>query len=285
MRLRPPGVWPRRTGKVNSGGPVGPKRRPVDGPAARRRSVPSLGAVLLRARARPRPVAGRYVLLEELGRGASGVVHRARDLREGRYVAAKVLRGGDADAVARFVREASHRVRHPHVAAPLGWAAEDDTVLIVTQLARGGSLRDLLARHGPLPPATVSLLLGQLLDALVAVHAAGLVHGDVKPANLLLEEAPPAHPHLLLADFGVATSSHRAAPLCGTPAFLPPERLAGAPPHPSQDVYAAGLVARRALAGSAPLLTLCDSMTRVEPELRPTAAAALGRLRDLGGPS
>ena len=133
------------------------------------------------------------------------------------------------------------------------------------ELVRGGSVRDLLARHGPLPEPLVAVLLGQLLDALTAVHAQGVVHGDVKPANLLLRDGP--RPHLLLADFGVATRAEERPPgPAGTPAFLPPERLAGSPPHPSQDVYAAGLVARRALAGSAPLLTLCDSMTRDRPE-------------------
>jgi eukaryotic-like serine/threonine-protein kinase len=254
-------------------------------PGALSALAPSVVRVLLRSRSRPRPVAGRYLLLEELGRGATGVVHRARDLHEGRYVAAKVLRGGDVDAVAGFVRESAHRIAHPHVLAPLGWVAEDDTVLIIMELARGGSLRDLLSARGPLPPATTTALLAQLLDALVAVHARGLVHGDVKPANLLLERAPPSPPRLLLADFGVATSSHRpAASVGGTPAFLPPERLAGAPAHPSQDVYAAGLVARRTLAGPSPLLTLCDSMTRVEPDRRPTAEAALRRLRELSGP-
>src|SRR4051812_13723740 len=81
---------------------------------------------LPRPRARTRPVAGRYLLLEELGRGATGVVHRAWDVRAGRYVAAKVLRGGDVDAVVGFVRESAHRIVHPHVVTPLGWAAEDD---------------------------------------------------------------------------------------------------------------------------------------------------------------
>lgn len=242
----------------------------------------------MRAR-RPPPVAGRYVLLEEIGRGASGTVHRARDLRTRRYVAAKVLRHGehrDAGSLLRFVREQAHRIEHPHVLAPLGWAAEDDVVLITMELVRGGSVRDLLARQGHLPEQLVARLLAQLLDALAAVHALDVVHGDVKPANLLLRDGP--HPHLLLADFGVATS-RRDEPLlvghgpAGTPAFLPPERLAGAGPHPGQDVYAAGVLARRALAGPSPLLTLCDSMTRTEPHLRPSAAAALRRLRELTG--
>jgi serine/threonine protein kinase len=225
---------------------------------------------------RPPPVAGRYVLLEEIGRGATGVVHRARDLRLRRYVAAKVVRGPDA---VRLALEQAHRVDHPHVLPVLGWAAEDDVALIATELVHGGSLRDLLARAGALPEATVAVLLGQLLDALGAVHAIGLVHGDVKPANLLLRSG--TRPHLLLADFGVAARAGVAAGVAGTPSFLPPERLAGAAPDPSQDVYAAGLVARRALAGPSPLLTLCDSMTRADPERRPTAAAALRRLGEL----
>jgi serine/threonine protein kinase len=232
--------------------------------------------------ARARPVAGRYLLLEELGRGATGVVHRARDLRVGRYVAAKVLRGGDVDTVVRLVHESAHRIDHPHVLPTLGWAAEDDVALIATELVDGGSLRDLLARTGALPQPLVALLLGQLLDALVAVHATGLVHGDVKPANLLLRAG--WRPHLLLADFGVAARAGVPAAVAGTPSFLPPERLPGTTPHPSQDVYAAGLVARRSLAGSSPLLTLCDSMTRSDPDRRPTAAGALRRLRELCGP-
>jgi len=228
---------------------------------------------------RPPLLAGRYVLLEEIGRGATGAVHRARDLRTRRYVAAKVLRGGDPAALVAFVLEQAHRIDHPHVLSPLGWAAEDDVALIAMELVRGGSVRDLLARRGALPEGLVALLLGQLLDALTGVHGLGLVHGDVKPANLLVRDG--ISPHLLLADFGVAARAGVPAPVAGTPSFLAPERLAGASPHPSQDVYAAGLVARRALAGPSPLLTLCDSMTRADPDRRPTAQAARRRLREL----
>jgi len=224
------------------------------------------------------------VLLEEIGRGATGTVHRARDLRTRTYVAAKVLRGGDADALLRLVREQAHRIKHPHVLSPLGWAAEDDIALIAMELVRDGSLRDLLARQGHLSQPTVALLLAQLLDALATVHERGVVHGDVKPANLLVRSG--VRPHLLLADFGVATCRDDAVRLVahgpvGTPAYLPPERLAGTDPHPSQDVYAAGVLARRLLLGTSPLITLCDSMTRAEPERRPTAAEALQRLRQL----
>ena len=126
--------------------------------------------------------------------------------------------------------------------APLGWAAEDDVALLAMELVLGGSVRDLLAAGGPQPAHVVGRLLGQLLDALAAVHAQGVVHRDVKPSNLLLR--PGARPHLLLADFGVAARAGVSHGPAGTPAFLPAERLAGDPPHPSQDVYAAGLVAR-----------------------------------------
>ena len=119
--------------------------------------------------------------------------------------------------------------------APLGWAAEDDVALLAMELVLGGSVRDLLAAGGPQPAHVVGRLLGQLLDALAAVHAQGVVHGDVKPSNLLLR--PGARPHLLLADFGVAARAGvRSAGPTGTPAFLPPERLAGAPAHPSPGV-------------------------------------------------
>ena len=232
---------------------------------------------------RPPPVAGRYVLMEEIGRGATGAVHRARDLRTRRDVAAKVVRGGGPEALLGLVREQAHRIEHPHVLAPIGWAAEDGVALIVMELVRDGSLRDLLARRGRLPEGLVALLLGQLLDALATVHRLGVVHGDVKPANLLVKDG--VRPHLLLADFGVATrvADPRAGP-AGTPAFLAPERLAGVAPDPSQDVYAAGLVALRALSGASPLLTLCSSMTRPEPDRRPSAAQARQRLGELPMP-
>jgi eukaryotic-like serine/threonine-protein kinase len=202
-------------------------------------------------------LAGRYELVDALGQGGTGSVWRAWDHRAGYFVAAKVLRQSDAVSLLRFVREQSLRIDHPHVVKPNGWAGEDDRVLFTMPLIRGGSVATLLDDFHTLPVPWAALLLDQLLDALGAVHAAGVVHRDVKPANLLLEPTGLERPHLWLSDFGVAV------PVCeprltrvdmvhGTPGYLSPERLAGADPDPRSDLYAAGVVAVEMLSGERP---------------------------------
>jgi eukaryotic-like serine/threonine-protein kinase len=227
---------------------------------------------------------GRYQLADQVGLGGTGTVWRAFDLREERWVAAKLLQRYDEALLLRFVREQALRIAHPHVLAPRGWAAEDDVAVIVSDLVRGGSVGDLL-RAGPLPEGFAVALLDQALQALVAVHAARVVHGDVKPANLLLEPTGAARPHLRLADFGIASAHDgvvfRSDGPVGTPGYLAPDQERGAPAHPAQDLYALGVTGRRMLRGSAAVSTLLDSMTRPEARLRPSAAAALERLRSL----
>lgn len=242
------------------------------------------------------PVAGRYVLLDQVGSGGMGSVWRARDLRSDGIVAAKVLGAHDSATLLRFVREQSLRIRHPHVLTPSGWAADDHRVVFGMDLVRGGSLDDLLEETGPLPTAYVGVLLDQLLQALTAVHAAGVVHRDVKPANLLLEPGDGA-PFLRLGDFGVAVPVEdvrltRGPAVVGTDGYLAPEQEAGAGPDPRQDLYAAGVVAIQLLTGrppkpgrapmvpEGPLRPLLEALVDLDPELRPpTAAAALERLR------
>ena len=97
-----------------------------------------------------------------------------------------MLRRRDAGDLLRFVREQSVRLSHPHVLTPYSWAAEDSHVAIASDLVDGGSLATLLGDYGALDEKTVAVLLDQLLAALDAVHGAGLVHRDVKPANVLL---------------------------------------------------------------------------------------------------
>jgi serine/threonine protein kinase len=240
------------------------------------------------------PLAGRYLLLDQVGAGGMGSVWRARDVRTGELVAVKVLGAHDSATLLRFVREQSVRIVHPHVVAPTGWAAEDHRVVFAMDLVRGGSVEQLAAEHGGLPASYVAVLLDQLLQALDAVHAAGVVHRDVKPANLLLE---PGGPHLRLGDFGVAVALDdvrltRGPGVVGTDGYMAPEQVAGAAPEPRQDLYAAGVVARGLLTGrpgepapEGPLRPLLEWLTSDDPALRPaTAADALRRLRRLEVP-
>ncbi|MGS2589119.1 serine/threonine-protein kinase [Streptomyces hebeiensis] len=208
--------------------------------------------------------AGRYELIDPIGRGGVGAVWRAWDYRRRRYVAAKVLQQSDAHTLLRFVREQALRIDHPHVLAPASWAADDDKVLFTMDLVSGGSLAHLIGDYGPLPPRFVCTLLDQLLAGLSAVHAEGVVHRDIKPANILLESTGTARPHLRLSDFGI--SMRKGEPrltetnyVVGTPGYFAPEQLMGAEPDFPADLFATGLVALYLLQGAKP-----DSQALVE---------------------
>ncbi|GAA1921978.1 hypothetical protein GCM10009716_33200 [Streptomyces sodiiphilus] len=201
--------------------------------------------------------AGRYELIDPIGRGGAGAVWRAWDHRRKRYVAAKVLLQSDAHTLLRFVREQALRIDHPHVLAPASWAADDDKVLFTMDLVRGGSLAHLIGDYGPLPPAFVCTLLDQLLAGLQAVHDEGVVHRDIKPANILLEPTGTGRPHLRLSDFGI--SMRKGEPrltdtsfVLGTPGYFAPEQMRGAEPDYPADLYAVGLVALYLLTGRKP---------------------------------
>ncbi|MGY5630859.1 protein kinase domain-containing protein [Streptomyces sp. UC1A3] len=201
--------------------------------------------------------AGRYELVDPVGRGGVGAVWRAWDHRRRRYVAAKVLQQRDAHALLRFVREQALRIDHPNVLAPASWAADDDQVLFTMDLVAGGSLVHLVGDYGPLPPGFVCTLLDQLLAGLAAVHAEGVVHRDIKPANLLLEATGTGRPRLRLSDFGIAmrlgeprlTETNL---VVGTPGYLAPEQMMGAEPDFPADLFAVGLVALYLLEGAKP---------------------------------
>ncbi|MEV0775204.1 protein kinase [Streptomyces sp. NPDC050428] len=208
--------------------------------------------------------AGRYELVDPIGRGGVGAVWRAWDHRRRRYVAAKVLQQSDAHTLLRFVREQALRIDHPHVLAPASWAADDDKVLFTMDLVSGGSLAHVIGDYGPLPPRFVCLLLDQLLSGLAAVHAEGVVHRDIKPANILLDATGTGRPHLRLSDFGI--SMRKGEPrltetnyVVGTPGYFAPEQMMGAEPDFPADLFAVGLVALYLLEGQKP-----DSKALVE---------------------
>ncbi|WP_120002978.1 serine/threonine-protein kinase [Nesterenkonia muleiensis] len=202
--------------------------------------------------------AGRYELVDPLGEGGAGVVWRAWDRKRQHYTAAKVLRQVDAASLLRFMREQSMRLDHPHVLAPTGWAGEDDKVLFTMPMMRGGSVSTLINDFGPLPPQLAAVLLDQLLAALEAIHAEGIVHRDVKPANLMLDATGRGTPRLWLGDFGIAAGDD--APrltqgpfAMGTPGYVAPECLHhGWQPEARADLFAAGMCAMEMLTGVAP---------------------------------
>ncbi len=245
--------------------------------------------------------AGRYELLDPVATGGMGAIWRVLDRADGRVLAAKILRQSDAASLLRFVREQSMRIDHTHVVTPLSWAGVDDRVLFTMPLVHGGSVADLLREHGALPVRWVAMLTDQVLQALEAVHGAGIVHRDVKPGNLLLEPTGAGAPHLRLTDFGIAAPVDeprmtRGSMAIGTPGYMPPEQWIGADPDPRADLYAVGRVALEMLTGQRPpaeqgvgdlatqplgdpardrMLALIAAATRVDPAERPASATAM----------
>ena len=217
--------------------------------------------------------AGRFELVEPVAEGGMGSIWRVRDRRDQQIYAGKLLRQSDAASLLRFMREQATRVQHPHVVTPLSWAGEDDRVLFTMPFVDGGSVDDrvlftmpfvdggsvatLVGDNGPLPPAWTVLLLDQTLQALEAVHAAGIVHRDVKPGNLLLRATGEQRPHLMLSDFGIAARSDeprltRAWQVLGSPGYMHPDQERGADPEPSHDVYSVAMVGLELVTGYRP---------------------------------
>jgi len=234
--------------------------------------------------------AGRYELLDPIAEGGMGSVWRVLDRREGEVRAAKLLRQVDASSLLRFMREQSTRIHHPHVVTPLSWAGEDDVVLFTMPLVRGGSVATLIGDHGPLPEQWVAEVLDQLLDGLSAVHAAGVVHRDVKPANVLLEPTGSGRPVVRLTDFGIAAPLDQprlthVSQAVGTAGYMAPEAERGADPDPRQDVYAAATVGLEMLTAqrppfvdplpTSPLVDALVAARHPDPARRPPTAAAL----------
>ncbi len=215
--------------------------------------------------------AGRYELIVPIAEGGMGTVWEVHDRSDDQVKAAKILRQSDAASLLRFVREQSMRIDHRHVVTPLSWAGMDDRVLFTMPLIRGGSVASLLSDFGALPLRWVGTLLDQTLQALEAVHAAGIVHRDVKPGNLLLEPTGRNQPHLRLTDFGIAAPMDeprmtRASMAIGSPGYMPPEQWHGADPDPRQDIYSVGLVGLEMLTGIRPEVERAPIDLEVLPE-------------------
>ncbi|MDX6727384.1 MAG: hypothetical protein QOK49_2189 [Baekduia sp.] len=193
-----------------------------------------------------------------LGRGGMGVIYRATELRLGRPVALKLIateQAADPDVRERFEREArmTASIEHPNVVPVYAAGEEDGHLYLVMRYVPGTDLHALLRRDGRLAPQRAAALVAQVAGALDAAHAAGLVHRDVKPANILI-----AGDHAYLSDFGITrfqsseTRITDSGNWIGTVDFMAPEHLRSEPTDARADVYALGCVLFTALTGAPP---------------------------------
>lgn len=205
------------------------------------------------------PVGGRYEMGERLGRGGMSEVWSATDLRLGRAVAIKFLRDDIDDPAARSRIEAeakaAARLSHPNIVSVYDAGEHAERPFVVMELADSRSLADLIREEGNLSPDVARSIGMQVLSALTAAHAQGIVHRDVKPANILVSEDGAVK----LADFGIAKSLTAATAgltvagqVMGTPSYLSPEQASGQPAEPRSDLYALGIVLFEALTGRPP---------------------------------
>jgi WD40 repeat protein/DNA-binding SARP family transcriptional activator len=221
-----------------------------------------------------------YRLVEKIGTGVFGTVHRAVQPDVGREVAVKVLRpelAGRPEFVRRFAADGQRvaRLEHPHIVPLHDYWREPQGTYLATRYLRGGSLREKLGT-GPLDAGTVMQMVQQVALALEAAHRQGVVHGDLKPFNVLFDEDGNAY----VGDFGMPT--HLA--LHGTPALpaeladvlaasCAPEQIAGGPVTPLADVYGLGVLAFEALCGRHPLAG--ESAGPRDPRLPPAVDGVL----------
>lgn len=263
-------------------------------------------------------IAGHYRLVEQIGSGAMGVVWRAIDVRLERSVAVKQIlpQPGVSEAERdnmrqRAMREAKNaaRFQHPNAIVVFDIAEHGGDPCLVMEYLNGPSLSAIISEEGTLPLGRVAKIGEQVASALVAAHRAGIVHRDVKPGNILIDESGTAK----ITDFGISRAAGdmtltQTGLIGGTPAYLAPELARGSDPVPSSDVFALGATLYQAIEGQTPYgnssnqlallyaaangqinppqqagaaTALLMSLLRTEPTERPTMAEARERLAAL----
>ena len=230
------------------------------------------------------PSIAGYRLEERLGGGGSGDVYRAKDERTGRIVAVKVLR--DPRAVPELQR-AMH-VRHPHLVELLEAATDSAAAYVVMEHLEGKNLRDVLDRHGPLDvPSAVAVLL-PVLGALHAAHGHGLVHGDLKPANVFVQRRGQGGARIQVLDLGGIAAAPAAEVIVGSSAYLSPEQAAGEALDARSDVFGAAVLLVALVTGRPPFASANPVATAYatvhhpaprldDPRLEPVLAVALAK--------
>jgi protein kinase-like protein len=241
-----------------------------------------------------RLIAGRYRLQDPIGRGAMGVVWRGRDELLHRDVAVKevLVTAGQAPgdsrrtigtaSYQRTLREAraAARLSHPGAVTVFDILDEAGSPWIVMELICGRSLDQVIAEDGPLPPRHAAQVGASVLSALAAAHAAGVLHRDVKPANVLIA----GDGRVVLTDFGIAKIGAdpgltQLGMVVGTPGFTPPERIRGQPATPASDLWSLGATLYAAVEGRGPferpggVAAICAGIAREEPPRAPSAGS------------
>jgi serine/threonine protein kinase len=209
---------------------------------------------------------GRYRILGELGRGAMGTVYRAHDPLIEREVAIKTLHPNLPEEVIaevreRFLREAKSagRLNHPNIVTIFDVGEQDGVAYMAMELLEGRSLQQILGESARLPFQTIADLVAQIADALDRAQQMGIVHRDVKPANVVVS----ASGHAKLTDFGVAyvpaSTMTQTGTMIGSPRYMSPEQVLGLPIDPRSDIFSLAVVLYEMLAGRAPFVRPEDS--------------------------
>nr|WP_260860802.1 protein kinase [Mycobacterium tilburgii] len=201
---------------------------------------------------------GRYLVQSKIASGGTSTVYRGLDTRLDRPVALKVMDAryaSNSQFLARFQLEARTvaRLKDPGLVAVYDHGLDARHPFLVMELIEGGTLRELLAERGPMPPHAVAAVLRPVLGGLAAAHRAGLVHRDVKPENVLISDEG----EVKIADFGlvraVATAGITSTSvILGTAAYLSPEQVRDGNAGPRSDVYSTGILTHELLTGSTP---------------------------------
>jgi eukaryotic-like serine/threonine-protein kinase len=231
-------------------------------------------------------LAGRYSLERELGRGGMGIVYLAREVRLDRLVAIKLLPphlAAHPPLRERFLREArtAARLSQPNIVQIFSVDEVGGFVFFVMAYVNGETLAHRVATRGPLAPAEATRILREVAWALAYAHAQGVVHRDVKPENILLEQGMD---RALVADFGIARLAHASGKtgvgeVMGTPEFMSPEQIAGEAVDGRSDLYSLGAVGYYALSGRLPFdggsaaATMVQHLTRHPPAVLAVAPA------------
>jgi serine/threonine-protein kinase len=201
---------------------------------------------------------GRYLVQSKIASGGTSTVYRGLDIRLDRPVALKVMDAryaGDSQFLTRFQLEARTvaRLKNPGLVAVYDQGMDARHPFLVMELIEGGTLRELLAERGPMPPYAVVAVLRPMLGGLAAAHRAGLVHRDVKPENVLISDDG----EVKIADFGLVRAVAAAgitatSVILGTAAYLSPEQVRDGNAGPRSDVYSTGILTYELLTGGAP---------------------------------